>query len=66
MVMGQNANSKMVGEFTGLNKLDQGGNLVCATDYRSIYSSLLEQWLGYDAVGIIPNSKKMPRVKIVK
>ena len=35
-----------VGEFPGLASLDADGNLKATSDFRSVYSSLLEQWLG--------------------
>jgi hypothetical protein len=31
-----------------------------------VYSSLLEQWLGFDAARIIPGAAKLQRPKLVK
>jgi hypothetical protein len=35
-------------------------------DYRSIYCSLLEQWLGTDAAAVIPNARAYDRVGLVR
>ena len=56
----------MVGEFPGLAKLDEQGNLRATSDFRGVYGSLLEQWLGTDADGIIPGAGKYGRPKLVK
>ena len=65
-VVGTRAAGKMVGEFPGLAKLDEDGNLVPTVDYRSVYSSLLEQWLGTDADGIVPGASGFARPKLVR
>ena len=36
----------MIGEFPGLKNLDEDGNLRPTSDFRGLYSALLEQWLG--------------------
>ena len=57
----------MVGEYPGLaNGLDDLGNLKATSDFRGIYSGLLEQWLGTDAEGIIPNASRFARPQLVK
>ena len=38
----------MEGEFTGVTTLDQQQNLRNSTDFRSVYKTLLEDWLGGD------------------
>jgi uncharacterized protein (DUF1501 family) len=56
-----------VGEFPGLaTGLDTDGNLKATSDFRAVYASLLEQWLGFDAARIIPGAGKLPRAKLVK
>ncbi len=64
-VMGANASGEMIGEFPGLSVLDSGGNLLPTSDFRSVYSSLLEQWLGVDAAPLIPNAGAFARVPLV-
>jgi uncharacterized protein (DUF1501 family) len=67
LLMGTRVRGTMVGEFPGLkNGLDDDGNLKATVDYRSIYSSVLEQWLQTDAAGIIPNAKAFSRVPLLK
>ena len=39
----------MVGEFPGLATLDENDNVRVTSDFRAMYCSLLEQWLGHDA-----------------
>jgi uncharacterized protein (DUF1501 family) len=66
-VIGENASGTMIGEWQGLTSgLDSLGNLVETADFRSLYCSLLEQWLGQDAAAIIPGAASLPRVSVVK
>jgi uncharacterized protein (DUF1501 family) len=55
----------VVGEWSGLRKLDRDGNLRATSDFRAVYSSLLEQWFQVDAERVVPDAKKMPRYKLV-
>jgi uncharacterized protein (DUF1501 family) len=67
MVIGSRVRGGLVGELPALrNGLDGNGNLRATVDYRSIYCSLLEQWLGTDAGGVIPNARAYQRVGLVK
>jgi uncharacterized protein (DUF1501 family) len=66
-VIGENAAGAMIGEWQGLSSgLDTLGNLTETADYRSIYCSLLEQWLGQEAAAVIPQAASFPRVTVVK
>ena len=65
-VVGTKARGQMVGEFPGLSSLDPRGNLRATSDFRSMYCSLLEQWLGHDANGIIPGASSFARPVLVK
>jgi uncharacterized protein (DUF1501 family) len=65
-LIGSRASGRMIGEFPGLGKLDEHGNLRATSDFRGLYSSLLEQWLGADADAIIPGAGKFGRPKILK
>jgi uncharacterized protein (DUF1501 family) len=55
----------MVGEWAGLKRLDRDGNLRATSDFRAVYSSLLEQWFDVDAARVIADAAKMPRYKLV-
>jgi len=65
-LVGSRVNGKMIGEFPGLGKLDKDGNLRATSDFRGLYSSLLEEWLGADAAAIIPGAGKFARPKILR
>jgi uncharacterized protein (DUF1501 family) len=57
----------MIGEFPGLNGgLDEDGNLKATVDYRSVYCSVLEQWLGTDAAPIVPGASSFARVPLLR
>jgi uncharacterized protein (DUF1501 family) len=67
MVIGSRVRGGLVGELPALrNGLDRDGNLRATVDYRSIYCSLLEQWLGTDAAAVIPNARAYDRVGLVR
>jgi uncharacterized protein (DUF1501 family) len=66
-VIGEHAAGTMIGEWQGITSgLDTLGNLTETADYRSVYCSLLEQWLGQDAAAVIPQAASFPRVTVVK
>jgi hypothetical protein len=54
------------GIVPGLDVLDEHGNLRATSDFRSIYAGLLEQWLGTEAAGIIPDAGRVVRPQLVK
>ena len=66
MLIGSRASGRMVGEFPGLAVLDEDDNLRNTTDFRAMYASLLEQWLGADAAQIIPGAGALPRYALLK
>jgi hypothetical protein len=65
-VIGSQAKGEMVGEFPGLGTLDGDDNLRATSDFRGMYCSLLEQWLGFDAAAIIPGAAGFARPVLVK
>jgi len=67
MLMGTQVRGKMIGELPKLKEgIDRNGNLKATVDYRSIYTSLLEQWFDFDAAGAIPNAKAYRRLELVR
>ncbi|HXV02548.1 MAG TPA: DUF1501 domain-containing protein [Gaiellaceae bacterium] len=67
LLMGTRARGQMVGELPQLhNALDRNGNLKATVDFRSIYTSLLEQWFDFDAAAAIPNARAYRRLQLVK
>ena len=66
-LIGSRAAGKQVGEFPGLaTGLDNDGNVRATSDFRSVYASLLEQWLGFDAARVIPGAAKFDRPLLVR
>jgi uncharacterized protein (DUF1501 family) len=65
-VIGSKSQGQMVGEFPGLAKLDGAENLRVTSDFRGMYCSLLEQWLGFDSASIIPGAASLERPQLVK
>lgn len=52
-LLGGAVNGGLYGEPSSLDRLDDNGDLRYTTDFRSIYSSVIEQWLGADPVGVL-------------
>jgi uncharacterized protein (DUF1501 family) len=65
-VIGSQSQGQMVGEFPGLTKLDANENLRVTSDFRGMYCSLLEQWMGFDAAQVIPGASGFERPKLVR
>jgi uncharacterized protein (DUF1501 family) len=65
-IIGTKSKGQMIGEFPGLATLDTFDNLRATSDYRSVYSSILEQWFDTDATPIIPGASSFARVPIVQ
>jgi len=65
-VIGTQAAGTMVGEFAGLDRLDEDGNLRATVDFRSVYASLLEDWLGGDAERVLPGPFPSARPTLVR
>jgi uncharacterized protein (DUF1501 family) len=55
-LIGSRLKGEMVGEFPGLAKLDENENLVNTSDFRAMYSALLEQWFETEAGLVIPGA----------
>jgi uncharacterized protein (DUF1501 family) len=58
-VVGQHAGGTMIGGFPGLTSLDEDDNLVHTADFRTMYCTLLHDWLGVDPGPIIPGADKL-------
>ena len=66
MLIGTQARGQMVGEFPGLDRLDEDGNLRATSDFRGVYCGLLEQWLGTDAAAVVPEAGRFARPALVR
>jgi uncharacterized protein (DUF1501 family) len=70
MLIGQRVNGQMVGSFPGLQTgvgggLDNLGNLRATSDFRGVYRTLVEDWLGVDSDGIIPGASSFEKYSLV-
>jgi uncharacterized protein (DUF1501 family) len=58
-VVGEHAGGTMIGGFPGLTSLDEDDNLVHTADFRTMYCTLLNDWLGVDPGPIIPGADQL-------
>jgi uncharacterized protein (DUF1501 family) len=65
-VIGSKSQGQMVGEFPGLTKLDSSDNVKVTSDFRGMYCSLLEEWLGFDSTQVIPGASGFVKPKLIK
>ena len=63
-VQGTRAASGVLSDYPSLDSLDTEDNLAVTVDFRRVYSSLLEGWLGTDANEVIPNSGAFGRLAL--
>jgi uncharacterized protein (DUF1501 family) len=68
LLMGSTSNlaKGMQGEFTGVATLDNQQNLRMSTDFRSVYKTLLEDWLGGDISGVLPNASQFTNLGLIR
>jgi uncharacterized protein (DUF1501 family) len=64
-LIGTAARGTMVGEWPGLGRLDEDDNLRSTSDFRAVYSALLEQWFGVDADAVIPGAGGFARPALI-
>ncbi len=64
-LIGGRVSGKMVGEWPGLDSLDEDDNLRSTADFRAVYSSLIEQWFGVDANAVIPGASGFARPTLI-
>ena len=65
-VMGTRARGGILSDYPSLSKLDREGNLAVTVDFRRVYASVLEQWLGSDAGEVLPNAGAFGRLSLVR
>jgi uncharacterized protein (DUF1501 family) len=65
MVIGTSVRGEMIGEWPGLDQLDEEGNLRATSDFRSLYCSIVEQWFGLDAGAVIPDASSFARPVLI-
>ncbi len=65
-LIGSRAAGRMIGEFPGLEKLDQDGNLRATSDFRGLYGALCGDWFGVDPAAILPDARGIGKPVILK
>jgi uncharacterized protein (DUF1501 family) len=65
-VQGVRANSGILSQYPSLSDLDDKKNLKVTVDFRQVYTSVIEQWLGTDPGAVIPNAGAFGRVPLVR
>src|SRR3954454_5963433 len=66
LLIGTRAAGRMIGEFPGLEKLDQDGNLRATSDFRGVYGALCGDWFGVDPAAILPDARGLRPPVILK
>jgi uncharacterized protein (DUF1501 family) len=66
LLLGSRVRGSMIGEFPGLSQLDRDGNLRATTDFRALYASIAEQWLGVDGAAILPDAGRVGRYVLLR
>jgi uncharacterized protein (DUF1501 family) len=65
-VQGTRVRGGVLSDYPSLTSFDREDNLQVTLDFRSVYASLLEGWLGTGADEVIPNSKAFRRLSLVR
>ncbi|MBS1869562.1 MAG: DUF1501 domain-containing protein [Actinobacteria bacterium] len=65
-VQGARAASGILTDYPSLTALDPDDNLKVTVDFRKVYCSLIEGWLGTDASEVIPNAGAYGRLALVR
>ena len=52
-VLGNSINKGIFGEPPDLNSLDQNGNLKYTVDFRSVYATVLDRWMGASSKDVL-------------
>lgn len=65
-VQGTRAKGGVLSDFPDLGRLDANDNLSVTVDFRRVYCSLLEQWMGTDASEVIPQAASFGRLAVTR
>jgi len=65
-VQGTRAAGGILSDYPSLTDLDGEDNLKVTVDFRKVYASLIEGWLGTDANEVIPNANAYGRLALVR
>lgn len=65
-VQGTRAVPGILTEYPSLTDFDRHDNLRVTVDFRKVYASLIEGWLGTDAAEVIPNAHAFGRLALMR
>ena len=65
-MQGTRARGGILTDYPDLRRLDREDNLAVTIDFRRVYCSLLEGWLGTDAAEVIPNAPAFGRLAVTR
>ena len=65
-VQGTRARGGILSEVPDLSALDRNDNLAVTLDFRRVYASLLEGWMGTDAAAVLPDAGSAGRLALVR
>lgn len=65
-VQGTRAAPGILTDYPSLTDFDRDDNLKVTVDFRKVYASLIEGWLGTDAGEVIPNAGAFGRLALVR
>ena len=60
------ARGGLLSEYPSLHDFDEHDNLKVTVDFRTVYASLIEQWLKTDAAAVLPAARGLGRVQLVR
>ena len=64
-VQGNRARPGILTDYPDIARLDEHGNLAVTVDFRRVYASLLEGWLGTPADAVLPGAAAFGRVPVI-
>jgi uncharacterized protein (DUF1501 family) len=64
-VQGVRARPGVLTDYPDITRLDEHGNLAVTVDFRRVYASLLEGWLGTPADAVLPGAATFGHVSLV-
>jgi uncharacterized protein (DUF1501 family) len=65
-VQGTKVRGGLLSEYPSLHQFDDDDNLKVTVDFRTVYASLIEQWLRTDAGAVLPSARSLGRIPIVR
>jgi uncharacterized protein (DUF1501 family) len=64
-VQGPRVRGGIATDYPDLGNVDRLGNLQVTVDFRRVYASLLEGWLGTDAAAVLPDAATVGRLQLI-